>query len=66
VDKLLAGPFSDARIREKLDAWTKQLQPLVMETADLHGASSAIEWMEAVDALRAKIDAQRMHRGYAY
>lgn len=66
VDKFLAGPFSNARVEEKLAAWTAQLRPLVMEAAGVKRAPSVSAWDAAVAELRAKIESSRANRGYAY
>jgi hypothetical protein len=66
VDKFIQGPFSAARVQKKLDAWIEQLKPLVMETAGLRRAPSVETWESGVESLRAKIESQRTHRGFAY
>jgi hypothetical protein len=66
VDKLIAGPFSDARVQAKLDAWVKQLEPYVMESAAVDGAPAVDDWKFYVNELKQKIQSQREHRGYAY
>jgi hypothetical protein len=62
----LAGPFAKARVDAKLDAWSAQLQPYVLEAAGVNLAPTEAVWAEALLSLRAKIESARQHRGYAY
>lgn len=66
VDAFLAGPFSDARIQTKLNAWTAQIEPIVKELEGVLGAPTAMAWQAAVTELRAKITSQRANRGFKY
>jgi spore coat protein H len=66
VDNFIKGPFSDARVQEKLNAWVEQIKPFVMEAAGVRSAPTATDWQSAVQELRAKITSQRAHRGLAY
>ncbi|HKU39113.1 MAG TPA: CotH kinase family protein, partial [Polyangiales bacterium] len=66
VDEFIAGPFSAANVAKKLDAWTPQLEPFVMEAASIRRGPKLADWQSAVDELRAKIESQRTHRGFAY
>jgi spore coat protein H len=66
VDDFLKGPFSDARVQQKLSAWIDQIQPFVTEAAGMKGAPSVATWKSGIQEVRDKITAQRMHRGYAY
>jgi spore coat protein CotH len=66
VDKFIQGPFSAARVNEKLTAWTAQIKPLVMEAAAVHGAPALADWEYSVNQLRMKIESQRTYRGYKY
>jgi spore coat protein CotH len=66
VDEFIQGPFSGARVSEKLTAWTAQIKPLVMEAAGVNDAPAVDEWEYFVNELRMKIESQRTHRGYNY
>lgn len=56
VAELLAGPFSDAAVKEKLDAWRDQISASVDEAyaADARQISTAV-WSESLADLRARI-----------
>jgi hypothetical protein len=61
---LLAGPFSEARVREQVDAWTAQIEDSVAEAAESHDdAPSVADWHAAVDALLDGLDAARLTDG---
>jgi hypothetical protein len=66
VDNFIRGPFSDAQVQAKLNAWIAQIRPLVSETAGVRHAPSVSEWNSAVDQLRMKIASARANRGLAY
>jgi spore coat protein H len=66
VDAFIAGPFSQARVDAKLDAWATQLEPFVMEASSRPDAPSVDDWKYAVSELRKKIASQREHEGFAY
>lgn len=63
VDKFISGPLSDARVQEKLNAWSAQIKPFVMEAAGVRRALSASEWQTALTQLRSKIASARANRG---
>ena len=66
VDAFIAGPFARPRVDAKLDAWTNQLEPFVMEAASRPAAPSVDEWKYGVNELRKKIQSQREHEGFRY
>jgi hypothetical protein len=66
VTAFINGPFSDAKVQEKLAAWTAQIRPFVMETAGVKRAPSVSEWDSGVSQLKTKITAARTNRGLAY
>ena len=65
VDDFLKGPFSDARVEEKLSAWIDQIQPFVMEAAGMNGAPSVATWKSGIQEVRDKVP-RSASRGYAY
>lgn len=66
VDEFLAGPFAKSKVDAKLNAWSAQIEPVVMEAEGLNLAPSYAEWQEALSEFRTKIDSARQNRGYAY
>jgi hypothetical protein len=66
VDEFLSGPFADSRVQDKINAWTAQIKPFVMETAGVRLAPSATEWQGALTQLRSKISTLRANRGLVY
>ena len=66
VDRFLAGPFTDAKVEQKLRTWIEQIRPAVVEAAGVKHAPTEREWNDAVGELRLKIAATRLNRGYKY
>ncbi|HMI90204.1 MAG TPA: CotH kinase family protein [Polyangiales bacterium] len=66
VDSFLAGPFSEANVTAKLDAWSAQITPVVEESSGMKLAPTDAEWMLAAQELRAVVNAARANRGSAY
>lgn len=66
VDAFIKGPFSAARVEEKLSTWTQQLEPFVAETGGVKQAPDVGAWQTAVMDLRKKIDSARQNRGLKY
>jgi len=47
-----SGPFAPANMRELVDTWSTQIEPLVMESSEAHDdALTVAEWRAAVDEL---------------
>mgnify|MGYP002137706606 CR=1 FL=1 len=62
--ELLAGPFSEASVREQVEAWTAQIEDSVAEAAELHDDAPSVDaWHAAVDALLDALDAARLTDG---
>lgn len=66
VDAFIAGPLSDARVQEKLNAWSAQVRPFVMETAGVKRSPSLSEWENGLSQLKTKIASARANRGLQY
>jgi hypothetical protein len=66
VDAFIKGPFSDARVQEKLNTWTAQIRPFVMDSAGVKRAPGVSEWESSVSQLKTKISSARANRGLAY
>jgi hypothetical protein len=66
VDRFLAGPFASAKVDAKLNAWSAQIRPFVIEAAGTNQAPDASMWDSEVQWLRSQIDSARSHRGFTY
>jgi spore coat protein CotH len=66
VDDFLAGPFSQANVTAKLDAWSAQIDAAVQESAGLKSAPQRAEWVTAVQDLRRIVNDARANRGAEY
>ena len=66
VERFIAGPFSEARVEEKLRLWIEQIRPAVREYAGLKHAPTEADWDRALAEFRAKMASARANRGYAY
>lgn len=63
IDRLMKGPFAASNINAKLDAWSKQIEPLVVEATGVLGADSRSSWQRKLNELRFTIDQLRALRG---
>ncbi len=62
--ELLAGPLSDERVAEQIDAWTAQIEGAVAEAAELHPDAPSVEaWQTAVEQLTTVVSASRAGTG---
>jgi hypothetical protein len=62
---LLAGPFSDRAVRQKIDAMAVLIGPLVEEAAGVHGAPDPVTWLNALLELHEVIAGSRAHHSVA-
>jgi hypothetical protein len=66
VDAFLAGPFSEQNVNAKLDAWSEQIDPVVMESEGVLNAPFHTDWLSAAQSLRMTVANARMNRGSQY
>jgi len=63
VARLLRGPFAPANVNAKLERWSKQIEPLVVEATGINGADSRATWQRGMAELRTTISRARLNRG---
>lgn len=57
-----AGPFSEQKVTEMLEAWEAQIGAATIEAHEAHSdAISVSEWQSALDNLKAQVDYARTH-----
>jgi hypothetical protein len=66
VNQLLAGPYSENVVADKLSAWSQQIGPLVDEANGALGAPDRAAWQKAMGELQDVVKRLRDNRGYAY
>jgi hypothetical protein len=66
AEAFVSGPFAAAAVNAKIDAWSAQIRPYVVEAAGRNGAPTERAWQDAVSTLRTMIDRARTNRGYRY
>jgi len=59
VEALLRGPLAPAAIDQKLERWSKRIEPFVVESAGIGGAPDVDGWRAALVALRQTLASAR-------
>jgi CotH kinase protein len=63
IDAFLSGPFAADRVDAKLQQWSEQIRPAVMEAAGIKHAPSEVEWAAALEQLKLTVGTARERRG---